>query len=1063
MIAFDAIKFVTTSPINQPFTLNNGYVSPSSGDTSTTFSYYVTYSDPEGDLPTLKYVYIDYSPNTMVKISGDYVSGAVFRYSTTLSVGSHNYYFSFEDSVHGHTKSLPPSGTYPGPNVPPPDFSITSSPTSLTIQKGSSGTSAITVTSMNGFNQPVQLTKSGVPSGVTAALNPQQVTPPAGGSTTSTLTVSVSTTATPGSYTLTVTGTSGALTHSTYISLEVTSAPPPPNQPPNAPAFVFQFRTDLTQIPVGETTVENTVVFKGVVSDPDGDSVSLQVELRNLNEYNGEFNETAEQFKESGLVLSGSEAIALAHELNDHFYHWRARAVDEHGNKSEWVDFGDNSIYWTDFAVDTTPPETYILSGPEEGAILSDNDVVFRVDGWDKITSYLDLLYSYRLEGYDPPEVWSDWKHSDVWGWKYTALPNGEYTFMVKAKDEAGYIDPTPAERSFAVSITGPHIDKIDPASGAPGIEVKITGLNLDRQFMGWVDFGGDTTSVPESWTDTEIVMRVPHGEGVVDVKVVIDISYESNAIPFTYNNPHIDSITPSSGRADEAVKITGADFGNSGPLELGFYVKFGKSIAVTTEWTDNEIAAKPPSDFGTGENDRNRLILLLTLAYYGWEGLVDDAMKELGEKLLEDLLKEGVRISVAERRVEVDVRVFTPTGEPSNSKTFTYIVNEVTLSSLLSPGELRMYDSQGRVTGLVDGQVMEEIPYSYYVNNSILVVYSSDSYRFEIVGNAEGTYGLNVTYGKDGETASFFAHDIPMLPGQIHNYTIDWAALSLGEEGVTVEVDSDGNGVPEYTFTSDSELTQNEFLIQTGQSALYTFSIVWGEETFIVSVESNSTVSNFAFSPGTKSLSFTVNGTSGPGFCNVTIPKALLHAAPSDWIVLIDGVPLPPYAVTLTENATHNCLYFTYAHSTHVIQMMGTWVIGPPTLPLSVSISPLSASLVLGQSVTFTSAVSGGVTPYGYQWYVNSALVPSATSASWTFTPSTSGIYYVYLKATDASTNASQSETARIVVVTVPVGGYSIAIGPQTKAEPVLPYIALIAALTAVFTKLRPKTKRKR
>jgi parallel beta-helix repeat protein len=43
-----------------------------------------------------------------------------------------------------------------------------------------------------------------------------------------------------------------------------------------------------------------------------------------------------------------------------------------------------------------------------------------------------------------------------------------------------------------------------------------------------------------------------------------------------------------------------------------------------------------------------------------------------------------------------------------------------------------------------------------------------------------------------------------------------------------------------------------------------------------------------------------------------------------------------------------------------------------------------------------------------------------------------------------------------------VPVGGYSIPIQVPTKTEPIIPYIALIATLTAVFTKLRPKTKRK-
>jgi hypothetical protein len=136
--------------------------------------------------------------------------------------------------------------------------------------------------------------------------------------------------------------------------------------------------------------------------------------------------------------------------------------------------------------------------------------------------------------------------------------------------------------------------------------------------------------------------------------------------------------------------------------------------------------------------------------------------------------------------------------------------------------------------------------------------------------------------------------------------------------------------------------------------------------------------------------------------------------------------------------------------------------LVTPPPPPLSVSISPLSASILVGQSVTFTSTVSGGYTPYGYQWYLNGAPVPGATSNTWIFTPTASEIYYVYLKVTDAKGNTAQSETARVTVTAVPVGGYSFPIQVTTKTEPVLPYIALIATLTAIFIKLRPKTKRK-
>jgi len=74
------------------------------------------------------------------------------------------------------------------------------------------------------------------------------------------------------------------------------------------------------------------------------------------------------------------------------------------------------------------------------------------------------------------------------------------------------------------------------------------------------------------------------------------------------------------------------------------------------------------------------------------------------------------------------------------------------------------------------------------------------------------------------------------------------------------------------------------------------------------------------------------------------------------------------------------------------------------------------------------------------------------------------SGIYYVTLTVyAPGATLETDSTTCRVTVIAIPVGGYSISIQVQTKTEPVLPYIALIAALTAVLTKLRPKTKRKR
>ncbi len=102
-----------------------------------------------------------------------------------------------------------------------PSFSVSASPSSVTITQGSNGTSTITVTSSGGFNSATTLSASGLPSGVTAAFSTNPVTPPANGSATSTLTLTASATATVGTATVTITGTSGSTSHSTTISLTV--------------------------------------------------------------------------------------------------------------------------------------------------------------------------------------------------------------------------------------------------------------------------------------------------------------------------------------------------------------------------------------------------------------------------------------------------------------------------------------------------------------------------------------------------------------------------------------------------------------------------------------------------------------------------------------------------------------------------------------------------------------------------------------------------------------------------------------------------------------------------
>jgi hypothetical protein len=139
-------------------------------------------------------------------------------------------------------------------------------------------------------------------------------------------------------------------------------------------------------------------------------------------------------------------------------------------------------------------------------------------------------------------------------------------------------------------------------------------------------------------------------------------------------------------------------------------------------------------------------------------------------------------------------------------------------LAHLCSPGEMRVYDSEGRVTGLINGEVKGEIPYSAYNDNTVIILSSVDSYRYEVVGTGEGSYGLGVASVEDEEVTTFTATDIPTTSSAVHDYTVDWNALSQGNNGVTVKVDSDGDGNFEDTFTADNDLTQEEFEKETGQ-----------------------------------------------------------------------------------------------------------------------------------------------------------------------------------------------------------------------------------------------------
>ncbi len=124
----------------------------------------------------------------------------------------------------------------------------------------------------------------------------------------------------------------------------------------------------------------------------------------------------------------------------------------------------------------------------------------------------------------------------------------------------------------------------------------------------------------------------------------------------------------------------------------------------------------------------------------------------------------------------------------------------------------------------------------------------------------------------------------------------------------------------------------------------------------YYVPIFTNSTVSDFAYdfsNPNAPSISFNVSGTAGIGFCNITIPRALIDVKTGTWTVLIDETLLPSENFTVTQNDEYVFIYLTYSHSDHTIKIVGTWVVTefpPNMLPLILVILSFIAAIIVVQ-----------------------------------------------------------------------------------------------------------------
>lgn len=149
-------------------------------------------------------------------------------------------------------------------------------------------------------------------------------------------------------------------------------------------------------------------------------------------------------------------------------------------------------------------------------------------------------------------------------------------------------------------TVPPPQVTSITPSIGGSGNTVTIAGSGFGTTAVtNGVNFTNGGSAAIASWSDTQIVARVPRGTTTGPVRVFAPNNQVSNLVNYTVPSLSVSTLSPDTGPVGTQVTIHGVGFGlTQGTSTLTFN---GQPPASISSWNDAQIVATVPATSITG------------------------------------------------------------------------------------------------------------------------------------------------------------------------------------------------------------------------------------------------------------------------------------------------------------------------------------------------------------------------------------------------------------------------------------------------------------------------------